>query len=375
MSQIILKIFGKEEGKEYIDKHPFLKARECVKWLNELYLRTKGKKGFSRRNLLTHVSRLHLYLKYTNMSPKELIDEAEADLIKTLRERTNSAGLKIRSFFDHLKENGKAPKSAYSYTMTVKGFYKHNGFQIRVYIPEQQVVKGKIRLDKELLRKALYNTQKLRDKAIFLMMVSSGMSIEDVLDLKYQDIKDQLEAGEKPLEIRFARVKNNKNYITFLSSEAVNVLKQYIETERKDIKPNDPVFINSRGKPLIYSAIRRVLVDLSKKTIGNSKINTKSFRRFFSTEMRRAGIPADWVEYMMGHETGQTDSYFNDGVLRDMYEEKENVVTILTTVVKERAEDIRREVEAKYQEKFDSYEKMISQLRVQMESITQKLGD
>lgn len=381
MPELITQVLGKEESEAYIKNHPFLKTKECQKWLQGLYTRTKGKNGFTKKNLWTHVSRLSLYIDFTGMNPTELIDEVEADTKLDRREQSNPASLKIKTFFNELKEKGKAPKTSQAYAMTVRGFYKHNGFPIQVYIPSQQGIKAKIELDKELIRKTLNNTQKLRDRAIILIMVSSGMSIEDVLDLKYHHVKDQLEAGEKPLKLEFARVKNSQPYVTFFSTECVNVLQQYIETDRKGIAPKDPVFINMRGLPLNYQATRRVLTDISRRTVGDTKINTKSFRRFFSTEMRKAGMPADWVEYMMGHSIGVSGSYLNNGVLREMYEEKENAVTIMTTVVKEQAKELREEFQKQQQAEKEGLKWQIEQqnqtilaLQKQMSTIMEKLG-
>lgn len=374
MNEIIIQILGKEEAKSYIKKHPYLETKECQKWINEVYLRTTGKKGFTKKNFITHVSRIHSYLQFTGLSPTELIDEAEEDSMKPRRERMNPAGIKIKNFFNHLKKTGRAPKSCESYAGTIRGFYRHNGFPIQVHIPRQYETLPKIELNKEIIREVFNNTQKLRDKTIILIMVSSGMSIEDVLDLKYKDIKEQLENNETPLKIESSRVKNNQKYITFFSTECVKIIKQFIKPRLRKIKPNDYIFISIHHIPLSYLAFRRILIDISKKTVGDNRINTKSFRRFFSTEMKKAGFPTDWVEYMMGHSIGISKSYLNSGVLREMYKAKENVVTILTTVVKEKAEDIRKEVEAKYQAKFEKYENIIDQLQAQIETINQRLS-
>jgi len=339
------------QTEKYMKRYPWLGSFEVQKWLNSIYVRARGKHGFSYASFRVHVLRMNTYITYTCLSPEALIDEIENDEARPLRQRMNPAGIRIKRFYSYLIEK-MAPKTAEAYCNTVRGFYKHNGFIVKVHIPTGANKKVKYPLTKEIVKAVLMNTPTLRDKVIILIQCCSGMSITDVLDLCYRDIKAELESDKFPLLIDFNRVKNNRHYKTFLSRECIFLLKQYLAQERKSINSDDFLFTNVYGRQLSYRAFLRVMNRISKRTIGDTRINTKAFRRFFSTQMKMAGVSSDIVEYWMGHSLGVKSDYLDPERLRSIYEEKEDAVTIMTTVIKLRADEVRKEIEKEFEQKI-----------------------
>ncbi|NHI92806.1 MAG: hypothetical protein EAX96_09925, partial [Candidatus Lokiarchaeota archaeon] len=91
---------GKDK-ETYLEKYPFLNSFECRKWVRNLETRAKGKKGFTKQNFCNNLGRLLKYLEFTDMTPTELIDEAEKDSKLDRRERENPASYRIRQFFQY----------------------------------------------------------------------------------------------------------------------------------------------------------------------------------------------------------------------------------------------------------------------------------
>jgi integrase len=374
MESIIVEILGKPRAKRYLQKYEFLNTQEVKKWLIQLKNRSHAKNGFGYGNFRAVVNRLKKFLDFTGMTPTELIDEIERDRTLPVRKQMNPGATKIKSFFDFLLKN-VAPKTAQATSNTVRGFYKHNGFRLQVHIGEQEESKQKVALTKELIREVLNNTPHIRDKAILLIMASSGMSITDVLDLKYRHIQQELDTGITPLKIEFRRTKNNSKYTTFLSRECVTVLKQYLK-QRGTLESEEYLFLNLLNKKLSYRSFREVLARISEKTLGATGINSKAFRRFFETQMLIAGVPSDLVKFMMGHSIGITASYAganlleNPEPLRELYASKENEVTIMTTVVKQKALELKSEIFREFNEEKLQLKEENQQLKEEMSNIT-----
>lgn len=273
--------------------------------------------------------------------------------------------------FRMMKKRGREKKdedmTCESYAGVMRGFYRHNGYRIDVYIPKQDSKKQKISLTKELIKKVLLNTQKLRDKVIILIMTSSGMSIEDVLDLEYRNVKN-LGSSQRVI---FRRVKNNQEYITYFSSECIEYLNEYLRIKRKLITDNEKLFRNSWKTDLNYDTFYKVLNVVSNKVVGNNQINTKAFRRFFITEMKLAGVPVDIVEFWVGHSIGVRKDYLNDGKMDELYKQHEAVVTIFKELDNKKINEIREEIETEVNKKLEVLYDRVGQL----ESILKLLFD
>lgn len=327
----VYEFLGNKKKLYYLKKYPFLNFFETKKWFLGLKEQARGSKGFQLRHFQWYCKVMNKFLKYVKLTPEQLLDEIDIDERKRRRERVYPERGRVQGFYDSLAEGGCSPSTCQTYASSVMGFYKHNGYKVSVHISNRGLVKEKIELDKETIKKVLDNTQKLRDKVIILIMTSSGMSIEDVLDLKYRHVKNR---GD-PFLIDFRRVKNSQRYITFFSTECVKLLKEYLKNEKNGINDNDFLFTTKKGRVLYYQAFYNILSEISIKVVGTKNINTKSFRRFFSSQMKASGVSSDLVEYMSGHSIGVSERYLNVNKLKGAYKEHENAVTIYSTLGKD----------------------------------------
>lgn len=346
-----LPFLKEKSAQKFLEKYPFLGFPETQKWLNELNVHTHGKHGFSDENFRQVINRLHRYLLHSNLSPKQLIDEVEADLNLPLRQRTNPAANRLTAY---LRTLPMASKTTTAHIQTLKGFYKHNGFKVEMYVPKGENTKEKVALTKELIKQCVILAPHLREKVILLIMASSGMSITDVLDLEYRHIQGEFEAGTTPLLVHFTRTKNNNGYKTFVSTECVQLLREYLRDR--------PMFPGEKLFDVSYKSFSGVLRGISQKVLHSNHINSKSFRRFFNTAMKMAGVNDTIVEYWMGHTIPTKEDYLDPEKLRATYTAKEDEVTILTTVIIQKAEAIKKEVTQEYEARIAAMEQKIERL-------------
>lgn len=124
--------------------------------------------------------------------------------------------------------------------------------------------------------------------------------------------------------------KEQEHYTTFCTPECARLIDQYLEWRQhlgEQLKPNSPLFrarfdtITQLNvpKPLTVHSISfiiHVLLDNtgvrppSETNARTELMQTHGFRKFFKTTCINAGMNPLYSEYLMGHRSGLTKSYF-----------------------------------------------------------------
>jgi integrase len=180
---------------------------------------------------------MQAYTNFTEMSPLELIDEAEAEIEARIKPRKQKIKTRITGFREYLEKKDLAPLSVENRITGVRSFYKAND----IIIPELQRRESTARVlevhkgvpTKEAIRKVLEIADPL-EKAIILTGVSSGLEVNEICDLKISDFRNgyDKETGITTLSLR--REKKQVDFITFLTPEASSAITDYLAyRERK----------------------------------------------------------------------------------------------------------------------------------------------
>ena len=166
-------------------------------------------------------------------------------------------------------------------------------------------------------------------------MATSGMARKEVIDLRVRDISIDSD-GIGTVTMR--RQKNDIDFITFISPEAVHALKLYWEERERNrngefkIKgDSDYVFITSyNGKKINTTAFTYIFWGLAKQ-LGFQNNNGKGFqilckshalRKFFSSTLEDAGFPRKKIDFMMAHSLTDNElAYYENKIkeLKDLY--------------------------------------------------------
>lgn len=265
-------------------------------------------------------------------TPSELIDEANNEVRagKLVNERSITGYL--TKFKVCIREKKLAPKTQALAMATVKSFFMTNDVQLPSKIGQMKKVlplkENMTFLTHEDVKNLIVNAKSLRMRAFILMMATSGMAKNEILNLRGRDIVFDEETKISTIKAR--REKAQVDYTTFISPEATEALKNYLDERNrtrglKVNSPEDLIFVNyggnditNKGSPLGGRSFMRHFRDLGKElNYDHSKkgqfIKTRShaMRKFFTKTLEDAGMPREKIDYLVGHTaTGNNLSYF-----------------------------------------------------------------
>ena len=162
---------------------------------------------------------------------------------------------------------------------------------------------------------------KLRDKAIFEMLYSSGCRVSELAKLRFSDFFENYSSA-------IVKGKGNKDRKVYFEADAQNALRLYLEDRKKkflDSKIKDEVpfvFVNQRGSPLTPHGIRWILSRYTSVEGTNHHVSPHALRHTFATSMLSAGADVRVVQEMLGHSnisTTQRYTHITTGQLIDIY--------------------------------------------------------
>ena len=224
-----------------------------------------------------------------------------------------------------------APKTYHVYISCLRKFLSRNRVNLDPNTKEDlnflQKIKEPLTRDriptKEELRNIL-SYANLRDKAIYLTLLSSGIRVGELVQIKTYDIF----LDEKPVRIELDAeyCKNKTSRTVFISNETKRYLEKWLSTEREKWLKNDAKrgmslkykknADDERIFPLTTTAIRvkwnQFLdkAELGKKDrkTGIREIHVHCLRKYFRTRIATV-CRQDIVEHLLGHKGYLTSSY------------------------------------------------------------------
>ena len=306
----------------------------------KLFFQFRNIKQNTKRNYL---SALASYCKYVNLTPTELIEEAEKEQDEPIKMKNRKIKKYLTSYPQYLLKEGIKPSTVRTKIASIKTFYREFDIILpnkRMKLPQNQtLVTSEDILTKEKIQRALKFCN-LKYRAIILLMTSSGMGSAELRNLKYQDFLDALEIDNfKPVNElrdythnvigtwRITRIKTQKQYVTFSSPESNRAIIDYLlELQNKGnlIKSSDPLFI---GDPIRKSEKNRHDLKLSLGSMPDyfKKINNRAelgklndhillhahaLREYFGTTLEATRMPHLTIRRLMGHSVDKTTSAY-----------------------------------------------------------------
>ena len=157
-----------------------------------------------------------------------------------------------------------------------------------------------------------------RDKAIILIMYSSGLRISEVVKIKLTDLN---------INESFISVigKGNKQRIIPVAKKTMNFINHYIDNSRikflKKTNSKGYLFLNNRGTQISRVSIWKII---KKHTLilNNDNITPHVFRHSFATHLIEGGADLRAVQMMLGHSdisTTQIYTHLDTSYLKDVY--------------------------------------------------------
>lgn len=166
----------------------------------------------------------------------------------------------------------------------------------------------------------------LRDRAILELLFSTGLRVSELCALNRDSIN--LKSGLPAQTGEFAvRGKGDKVRLVFLSGNAKEVLKNYLE-KRKGV--DEALFIRQTKNPakednlrLTARSVERLVKYYAAKAGLTKKITPHSLRHSFATDLLMNGADIRSVQALLGHSnitTTQIYTHITDKQLREVHE-------------------------------------------------------
>jgi integrase/recombinase XerD len=345
-------------------------------------------KGRSRATVSAYRGALRLYVEWSGMAPKELIDEAEEDRKRPRRHR-GKPERRLQDFYEWLRskytlkygkfrgKRGLSKKRAALMFSAIKMFYDENGFPLKIKNPRAMPRKRnfKLKIRPKHVKRLLDYAPTLRDKAIILCLFQGGFDVSTLCSLNYGDVAKELEEDKSPLMLHIIREKEGVEYHTFLGRDAIEALKLYLDERQNKYgeKPSwdTPLFTkyysyrkNGKGTAkhgvrhqphLIQKMFREIVVAaglVSKEQMENADINPArphALRDAFNQILGLEGVNQLLIDYWMGHRLPYGGAYGipDPEEQRKIYAEHEQALSVsaIRSGINEIEEKFRREME------------------------------
>jgi len=271
-------------------------------WFDHIDAKPKTKKLYSIA--------IKQYIEFNGMGPSELLKEAEDDIRNGVLGRQRKIKHRLMDFKTSLSD--LSDNTVHGYMSAIRSFYESQ----EIDMPKQKRQK-KIPILKEnkflgIERseiKRILKYANVRDKAITLLIASSGSAANELINLTKDDFYNGLDRETGICTFHIRREKTGGDYHTYCTPETSGAIQEYLNTRNDDLpwlfvsafkKTRETIQMTPDSVGGIY---RRLAVKTGNKGEFGfyNKIRSHNFRKFFKTILMEEGCPRWAAEYMMGH--------------------------------------------------------------------------
>lgn len=254
----------------------------------ERYMRHKWRLNHKPRTLASSFTSVMLFLEFCGKLGKSAIEQIER--------------VDLEGFIEHEQDRGLRISTVRTRLACILAFLH--------FLIEQEVIPGsilkrgiKLKLPDVLpramnptdVRKLLCVIEDIRDRALFLLLLRTGMRIGEALGLRLND-----------LDIKGRRVhlfegeKNSMGRVVYLSDDALLAIKLWLR--RRD-KNKEFIFCGRSDGHLCYSSGRGLFMKYLKKAGLEQKGYTiHCLRHTFASELLNAGMRLECLQQLLGHQ-------------------------------------------------------------------------
>jgi integrase len=281
----------------------------------------------------SYVQSMQMFTEFVKRTPEELILEAEAEIKAGLLMRERKIDSYLLDFREDQESQNLSSTTVKTRLAAVMSFYKHYNIQLPV-LPRsvrkaRPELKRKAIPTKDDIREILKFAD-IRDRAMLLIGVSSGLSIIDIANLKVGDFKSGYDPVTEITTLHIVRTKINYEFYTFLSPEASKAVNDYLDwrgrqEDGKKVTGDDGyLFITYEIPPEYRTTKKEELRKLNKKSLieryrdlneASGKkaefgeynlIRSHNMRRFLSSKLLANGASIFFADFILGHELDGT---------------------------------------------------------------------
>jgi site-specific recombinase XerD len=266
-------------------------------------------RGLSENTILAYRDALKLLLQYCADNLKIKIDQLPCDQIDDEI---------VRKFLDHLEQHrGCTARTRNARLAALKTFFYYLGYEVPQClensqkinaIPQKKTAHKMIDyLDPDELKAimdsidAASRRNGIRDQALFLLMHNTGARVQEIVDIKLNDLR--LDAAS---QIKLTG-KGKKQRVCPLWEDTIEAVKAYISVRKPKQQDDNHLFLNDRGESITRFGIRYIIKKYTDKAIKQKpslkqkKVSPHTFRHTTAMHLLQAGNELNVVGLWLGH--------------------------------------------------------------------------
>jgi len=274
--QSVQRIFQRVERKQLPAKEHFLE-----------FLYQKYQRNCKFKTLSNYCTTVTAFLCFLEQSGKCQLDQLDKQ--------------DLEAFIEHEQDRGLKPASLRLRVVSIRSFLQYLLDADKIC---PQVLRRKIRIklpqalpramDPIDVKRLLVAVHDVRDRAMILVMLRTGLRIGEVLDLKVADVQ----MADRKLLI-YEGEKNHIGRVVCLSADAHEALQQWLFIRDPKI---EIVFYSRRRRSMAYTTARALFIQyLEKADLSHKRYTLHSLRHTFATELLNAGMRLECLQQLLGH--------------------------------------------------------------------------
>lgn len=157
--------------------------------------------------------------------------------------------------------------------------------------------------DIEVMKRIL-KKRNLRDYALFVLGINSGLRISDMLGLKIKDVTHASKRTRIADRIRIREQKTGKAKDFPINEPAKKALKEYLRRGNIRLDPGAPLFQSRKGKgekAISRNQAYRVIRSAAHEAGVEEAIGTHTMRKTFGYHAYKAGVDLEVIQDILNH--------------------------------------------------------------------------
>lgn len=251
------------------------------------YMRQRYRRNCKPNTLRSASTGLKQFLSFYQRSGKPHIEQLAREDIEAFTESLQDRGLKTTSVSGRLR-------TVYAFVrFLIEG--KVLGYEllerrIRIKLPDRLPRA----IDPEDLTRLLSAIDKVRDRAMILLLLRTGMRIGELLNTKVHDV----DLNNHRILIYEAE-KTGVGRVAYYSADAGKALMSWLQV-RDTFKEH--LFYGRGSNALSYESARMVFINyLEKAGLAHSRYTLHCLRHTFATDLLNARMPLECLRVLLGH--------------------------------------------------------------------------
>ncbi len=253
----------------------------------QAYLLAQYRRNRSINTIRANFGSIYLFLKFIKNSGQKQLEEITSD--------------DLSAYIEYMQDQGKKPLTVHTRLRSLKAFFNYHIDRGKI---DPAILKHKLRIklpqrlpraiDPEDIRQLLAAIKKVRDRALILTLLRTGMRIGELLSTQLGEVN----LPEKRIEIYQAH-KNLTGRVVYLNADAQAAIENWMEIRASSIPY---LFYGQKGRPLSYEAARMMFVKYLKQAeLLHKGYTLHCLRHTFASELLNAGMRLECLQQLLGH--------------------------------------------------------------------------